>query len=221
MALSRLVLSRRYCPIKVSWAALFLKAFALLAKEYPVFRRIYLDYPLPKLYEFPYSVAAITVERLIDAEESVFTFLIRRPEDMALVELQKSIDEFQHAPVESFPEIKRALRIAALPQWLRRLFLWIPVSWSVNKRVRYLGTYFLSVYSGLGAESLHPITPVTATVNYGVIAEDGTVPVRIIYDHRVTDGATVARGLNRLEKILTGEICEELDRVRVEQSLAS
>jgi hypothetical protein len=36
------------------------------------------------------------------------------------------------------------------------------------------------------------------------------VPVRIVYDHRVMDGATVARALGLLEDVLNTEICQEL-----------
>ena len=35
-----------------------------------------------------------------------------------------------------------------------------------------------------------------------MIAEDGAVDVRVVYDHRVLDGATVARALEDLEGIL-------------------
>jgi pyruvate/2-oxoglutarate dehydrogenase complex dihydrolipoamide acyltransferase (E2) component len=47
-------------------------------------------------------------------------------------------------------------------------------------------------------------------LNWGVISADGTVDVRFNYDHRVMDGATVARALQALEKILTGAIVAEL-----------
>ena len=67
------------------------------------------------------------------------------------------------------------------------------------------------MYSSLGAESLHPLSPLTSTINYGVIDENGRVTVRIVYDHRVMDGSTVARALIRLEEILNGEILRELD----------
>ena len=36
-------------------------------------------------------------------------------------------------------------------------------------------------------------------LNWGPIDADGTVNVRILYDHRVMDGANVARALERLE----------------------
>ncbi len=43
--------------------------------------------------------------------------------------------------------------------------------------------------------------------------DEGNVNVRIVYDHRVLDGATVARALARLEEVLTGEIAVELERM--------
>lgn len=68
----------------------------------------------------------------------------------------------------------------------------------------------MSVYSGLGAESLNPLTPLTTIFNYGPIGDDGSVTVRIHYDHRVMDGANVARALARFEEILNGEIADEV-----------
>jgi hypothetical protein len=79
-----------------------------------------------------------------------------------------------------------------------------------RQRPRYFGTFGISVYSGLGAESLHPISPLTTTMNYGVIAPDGAVDVRIVYDHRVLDGSTVARALVALEAELNGPVLAEL-----------
>ena len=79
-----------------------------------------------------------------------------------------------------------------------------------RQRANYFGTFQLSVYSGLGAESLNPLTPLTTLLNYGPIAEDGSVTVRIHYDHRVMDGANVARALNRFEQILNGVVAEEV-----------
>ena len=68
------------------------------------------------------------------------------------------------------------------------------------RHVRRLG------YSSLGAESLHPIAPCTTVLTYGVIDKNGQVPVRLIYDHRVMDGATVARVLNHLDAEMNGSI---------------
>jgi hypothetical protein len=62
----------------------------------------------------------------------------------------------------------------------------------------------------LGAESLHPLSPLTATLTFGPISRKGKVRVRIIYDHRVCDGSVVARALARLEQILNEDLSAEL-----------
>src|SRR5262249_35064020 len=77
-------------------------------------------------------------------------------------------------------------------------------------RPKLFGIVGLSVYSSLGAESLHPLSPLTTSLNYGVIDRDGKVWVRLVCDHRVFDGATAARALGRLEEVLTGPILAEL-----------
>jgi len=41
-------------------------------------------------------------------------------------------------------------------------------------------------------------------------AADGTLDARIMFDHRVMDGAVVARALGRFEEILNGPIAAEL-----------
>ena len=79
-----------------------------------------------------------------------------------------------------------------------------------RQRANYFGTFWVSAYSALGAESLHPLSPLTSTLNYGVFAADGSVDVRLVYDHRVTDGATVARALARLEEVLNTSLRQEL-----------
>jgi hypothetical protein len=73
-----------------------------------------------------------------------------------------------------------------------------------------MGTFGVSAYAGLGAASLHPRGLLTSTLSYGVIEPDGSVPVRITYDHRTLDGGTVARALADMERALHHEILAEL-----------
>ena len=79
-----------------------------------------------------------------------------------------------------------------------------------------MGTFGLSSYGSLGAESLHPMSPLTTTLTYGPIDEHGRVCVKLIYDHRVMDGAYVARRLADIEQALLGEIRDELTERKAE-----
>jgi pyruvate/2-oxoglutarate dehydrogenase complex dihydrolipoamide acyltransferase (E2) component len=92
---------------------------------------------------------------------------------------------------------------------LRRLMMWLGLNIG-RQRPNYFGTFQFSVYAGLGADSFNPLTPLTTLLNYGPLGEDGCLNVRILYDHRVMDGASVARALVRFEEILNGEILHEL-----------
>jgi hypothetical protein len=55
---------------------------------------------------------------------------------------------------------------------------------------------------------------VNATLHYGLFDDRGHLPVRITFDHRVLDGAFVARGLVELEEVLQTTILEELLNAR-------
>jgi hypothetical protein len=79
------------------------------------------------------------------------------------------------------------------------------------KRSKRFGIFGLSSYGALGAEQIHPISPLTTTLTYGPIDPvTGRVIVKLIYDHRVLDGAYVARRLRDVEDVLNGPILDEL-----------
>jgi len=82
-------------------------------------------------------------------------------------------------------------------------------------------TLGLSVYSGLGAESLHPLCPLTYLVSYGVMDDAGDIDVRLVYDHRVVDGAVVARALAAMELVLHGEILRELESLEPREAASA
>ncbi|NRP21156.1 hypothetical protein LPJGGPFB_04415 [Ensifer adhaerens] len=194
---------------KPSWTVLFLKGYALLCRETPELRRAYVKLPWPQLYEYPESVASIAHEREYEGERVVLLSKIKCPERRAIPELAASIDDARSRPVTEIKEFRRALKIARAPGPIRWLLMWLGLNIG-SRRAHYFGTFQLSVYSGLGAESLNPLTPLTTLFNYGRIAQDGTVTVRIHYDHRVMDGANVARALERFEAILNGEVADEV-----------
>lgn len=193
-----------------SWTVLFLKGYALLGQEVPELRRAYVKLPWPRFYEYQQSVASIAHEREHEGERIVLLATVRRPEHRTISELQALIDEVRSRPVLEIKEFRRALKFARLPLPMRWTLMWLGLN-IARRRARHFGTFQLSVYSGLGAESLNPLTPLTTLLNWGPIDEDGTVNVRILYDHRVMDGANVARALVRLEELLNGAIVAEVN----------
>jgi hypothetical protein len=208
MSLGALIGPRAAHPSRPPWAALFTKAYALAATDFPELRRAYVKLPWGHLYEYPFSVATLAVERDYRGEKGVFFGRIRRPERMTLEDLTAAVRRLQQAPVEEDKELRRGPRLSRLPWPLRRLALWLGLNWG-RLRGRHFGTFAVSVYSSLGAESLRPISAVN-TLNYGVIGPDGGVDVRLTYDHRGMDGGTVARALARLEEVLNTVLLGEL-----------
>jgi hypothetical protein len=201
---------RAKMPQRVSWCAIFTKAFARAAAQTPELRRAYLAFPWERLYEHPYSIATVTVERLYRGENAVFFAHLHSPETKTLRALDEKLRQYKTEPVESLTLFRRALRIGRLPGWLRRPGWWYVLNAYGPWRSLAAGTFGVSVYSGLGAESLHPLSPLTTTLNYGVVQGDGSLAVRITYDHRVMDGPTVARALGLLEDVLHQEVLPEL-----------
>lgn len=214
MRLSALVAARQAADPRPSWVSIFTKAYGLVAARWPELRRSYMSLPTAHLYEHPGNVASVAVERRYEGEDGVFFGHIRSPETRSLEELDDKLRHFKEDEVESIGCFRRMLSMARLPRPLRRLAWWLGLNAWGRKRATFFGTFGISSYSGLGAASLHPLTPCTTCLNYDVIDEHGDVDVRIVYDHRVLDGATIARVLADLEKVLTGPIVNELGYLR-------
>jgi hypothetical protein len=173
-----------------------------------------MPFPKPRLYEHPYNIASVAVERSYRGECEVFFGHIRAPETQSLVALQEHLRNYKESPVEQVSLYRRALRVGRFPLPVRRLMWRYALHLSGPGRARRLGTFGLSTYSALGAHSLHPLSPLSTTLNYGPVREDGTVTVRVVYDHRTMDGCTVARALGALEEVFNDELPNEMRGLR-------
>jgi hypothetical protein len=209
MDLGAVAAARDAAADRPGWPAVFVKAYAVVAAETPALRRAYVELPWPQLVEYPTSVASVAVERQFGAEPAVFFGRIGDPARLPLAVIHERIRGFATDPVLRVKPFRKLLLMGQLPGPVRRGLLWLGLNLP-RTRAGQFGTFGLSVYSSLGAESLHPLSPLTTTLTYGVIGPDGRVSVRLVYDHRVLDGATVARALGRLEAVLNGPVLREL-----------
>jgi hypothetical protein len=211
MNVGELIGPRRNHPARPSWALVFMKAYSLVCRDHPELRRALVTWPRARLYEHPQSVCALAMEREYQGEEGVFVGLFRAPEAQSLAELQHWLDWYKTTPLEEIGFYRQSLRVSRLPGFVRRFLWWSTLEVSGFKRAKRFGTFGLSSYGGLGAESLHPISPLTTMLTFGPIEPaTGRVRVKIIYDHRVLDGATIARRLADVEHALLGPILDEL-----------
>jgi hypothetical protein len=210
MQLADLVAARSSAEHRPSWCGIFTKAYAIVTDANPILRRAYLSFPWPHLYEHPTNIATIAIERRFGNEDAVFFVHLPHPEKRSLLEIDNKLRRYKELPLGEVSAIRRALRTTRWPLPIRRFLWWFALNVSGVKRAHFFGTSGISVYGGLGASSLHPLSLVTSTLNYGVIDPDGGVDVRLVYDHRVLDGSAVARALADLESVLHQEILSEV-----------
>ncbi len=210
MQLASLIAARQRLTHPPSWAAIFVKAYALTAARHPVFRQAYCAYPWPHLYEAAQSIASVAVAREYDREPAVFFGLIRAPDQQSLAQLTSQLNDFKTKPVEQIRPFARLIRYTRYPLPLRRILWWIGMNLSGRHRAKTIGTFAVTVLAGAGANLGRIISPVATTLTYGPFEVDGSVIVRISFDHRVMDGLPVALALSELESLLLNEILNEL-----------
>ncbi len=199
---------RKSIPQRISWPVLFLKAYGLLAREYPAFRQTWMPFPWPSIYEHDSSVGMLAIHREHAGDSWLFWGRFNAPEDCSLVDLQKLLDHYQTAPVEQ--AFKRYLMLSAIPNPVRRFLWWYNLNLSGSARSRRTGTFFMSTLSGRGVEIDMPPSFQTGVISYGPIDSHGQSRVTIAYDHRLMDGLLVAESLKRIEQLLNGALADEL-----------
>src|SRR5262249_21391942 len=63
MNVSKLVEARRSMADPVSWCSIFTKAYGQTAQAFPELRRAFMTFPWTRLYEHPFSIASVAIER--------------------------------------------------------------------------------------------------------------------------------------------------------------
>src|SRR3954465_14894562 len=193
----------------VGWAAIFVKAFSLVAKEQPVLRTLYVKWPWPAFYELPRSVAMVAIARVEAGQDCVLPQNGPAPAQMPLADVDAMIRHAKEAPIDEVPACRKILRTTRLPLPLRRLFWMIGLNFG-RQRANYFGSFGVTSVAAYGAGQLHAISPGPFVLSYGVEKPDQTMDVVLRWDHRITDAAPMAKALNRLEQVLNGEIAAEL-----------
>ena len=209
MLFGELAKARANHPDRPPWSALFAKAFSLAAEELPVLRQTYFSFPFPYLYEYPESVVSIANELSVGDELSVLPVRIRSPDKMPLQAVRYKINELADAELWQRGFYRTLAVVSYLPFFIRRPIWWMALN-VPRFRKRFFGTFGITSVGTLGAELLTPMAPVTSLLTYGPLSDDGILRVRLIFDHRVYDGATAARVLARLDELLRGPIHDEI-----------
>ncbi len=191
------------------WAAIFVKAFALVAREQAILRTLYGHWPWPHFYELPRSAAMVAIARVEDGEECIMMERVLGAEDMALTEIDAQLRHAKHAPIDQIGSFRRIARMSRVPQPLRRLGWWL-AGRTGRWHATNFGNYGVTSAAASGGGELHAIGPGPFVLSYGAVRPDQSIDVVLRWDHRITDAAPIARALTRLEQVMNGEIAAEL-----------
>ncbi len=209
--LSQVARLRSELPERISWTLLFIKAFGLVARDFPLLRQTYQRWPWPHLYEHPVSVGMLAIQREYRGEPWLFWGRFSQPESQSLIDMQKQLARYLNEPVTAI--FKRQWQLSGFPTPVRRMFWWWTLNLAGAKGPRRTGTFFLTTLAGQGAEIQHPPAFLTSNMTYGPFDEHGRCRVTIAYDHRLTDGLQIAHCLKALEEALNGPIVGELEQL--------
>jgi hypothetical protein len=209
LSVRQLLEARALAAQPPGWAAIFVKAFSLVAKDEPVLRTLYAKWPWPSFYELPRSVAMIAIARVEDGQDCVLPQKVTAADTLPLTEIDAQIRHAKDAPIDQVPAFRKILLATRLPLPLRRLIWLIGLNFG-RQRANYFGSFGVTSVAAYGAGELHALSPGPFILSYGVVEQDLTIDVVIRWDHRITDAALVAKALTRLEQVLNTEISAEL-----------
>lgn len=215
MRLEAVADARAAAPQRIGWTACFMKAYAIVAAEMPLLRTWYVSGLLPRLVTTSHCVAAVAVNRSEPEGDHLFVARLGAPNSWKLLGIQEFLDRQTTAPIGEV--FFRQLELERMPGWVRRGILRWNMNSSSPSRARRIGTFSMSSLAGSGVGNhFHP-TICTTSICHGPLDEQGRCRVTIIADHRVLDGITVARALNRLEEVLVRDIATELRSMPAEK----
>jgi len=129
---------------------------------------------------------------------------------MRLDVIEATVRQYKSAPIEELRTYRWLVVLARWPRPIRRAALRLGMDISGRWRARFFGTFCISPTAGLGSAALNLLAPVTTTLWYGPLDDQGRLGVRVAFDHRVIDGAPISRALADLEAVLHDVIAPEL-----------
>jgi hypothetical protein len=202
---ARAALADRPC-----WYALLAWAYARVCREVPRLRRCYRSLPWAHAYQHEEVSVTLPIAREVDGEEGLLFLTIAGPDRLSLAEVHRRIAHAKAAPLEEVPDFRRQLRLAALPQPIRRLGWWLALEAVARWREKHLGTFGVTGVGSQGTDTPCFLTPLTTSVTMGVLGREGSVPLRMVYDHRILDAGQAGQALQRLGEVLRSEAVDEM-----------
>ena len=210
-----LIEARAQAAERPGWAAIFVKAFALVARDEPVLRTLYVKLPWPHFFELPRSIGMVAIARVEGGQDCILPEKVPAADERSLSDIDAQIRHAKNAPIEEIPSFRKILMATRLPLPLRRL------SWFIGLNVGRMsannfGSFGVTSVAAYGPGELHALSPGPFIITYDRVGPDQRIDVMIRWDHRITDAAFIAKVLTRLEQVLNSEISAELRGKRLQ-----
>ncbi len=209
MRLRRLAAARAAQAERTPWPALIATGFAAVAARHPHLRRSYAPLPRPHLYEAPVSIAAIVVAREHEGEPILQFARIRSPDLLGPVATGAELRRLSTTPLMDIPDSRKLIAITRWPWPIRRLLWWVGLNVG-RQRPNFFGTFGITSLAAAGAAIPTIVHPLTTCLSWSPLYADGTLEMACSFDHRVCDGAEIARALAELEAELDGPVADAL-----------
>jgi hypothetical protein len=208
MELSELAACRQAACPRISWTAVFLKAYGCVTAQSEVLRQSFMKWPWAHVYQHERTVAMLAMHREHEGRARLCWGRFVDPGERRLVEIQQQLDQYQIKPVrEAF---RKQVRLSGWPWPLRRLAWWLTINGSGRVRARQIGTFSLSALAGQGVINRDHPTICTSSLTYGPVDSAGQLLVTLVYDHRLLDGMQAADALQQLRRYLREDMVTEL-----------
>lgn len=206
---------------KPSYTSLIVEAAAMILVKYPVANRAILGpFFWKRLVQFNSIDISVAIEKdMPDAEAVVLNHTIRNCDDLSAADISSELQNALHTETERWQTFSKVLnRIPPfLCKWILRLAAYLPSQWTEHRG----GACFVNSPAKYGidlviADMLWPITFSFGEVKERPIVIDGrlevrrTIPLTMIFDRRIMQGAIAARIFNHYCQILEEKTTAEV-----------
>jgi pyruvate/2-oxoglutarate dehydrogenase complex dihydrolipoamide acyltransferase (E2) component len=196
---------------RITITSIMLKAISVAQRNHPATRTT--STPWGQVLQLNDVAAGFTVEKFIEGEPAVFFGLIKDSDTKSLVDISKEVTEYAVKEPADLPQLNTEERFSRFPWLARQFIIWLGLIFPAV-RLRYLGaTFGFSSLGKLGVQAVIPPCVSAITFGMGLVVEravvrDGKIVVRPIatlvvnFDHRLIDGAPVARFMLEFKQLL-------------------
>ncbi len=196
-----------------SYVAYVLEGYGHMLAKFPELNSYLRVYPFTKLAVYSGVDISLTVEREWEGRRIVLLAILRDAQNKSAEEIHEFLRARRERPLEELDEFTRYKKLLKVPAFCRWRLFQLCVKPFPGLMRELVGTTAFTSIGKFGSTLTTPLSPRTVTLSLGrveprprVIGNDVrpalSAWVTVTYDHRVSDGAEVARFGDELRRYL-------------------